>query len=108
MEAAGLATVSLTTIPDLTAATSAPRVVGIERPAGMNVGAPGDVAGQRAALLGALTALEQISTPGTVVHLPLPWVAPEPPIATHPAENPPIVRHIVRHPWQLPRLLRRT
>lgn len=107
IEAAGFSTLTLSNIPDLTAATNAPRVAGVERPPGLNVGAPGDRAGQLAVLRAALAAFEAIDTPGDVVHLPLPWVEPDPPVNHHPAQNPPIVGHIVRNPWQLPRLLRR-
>ena len=97
----------LTPIPSLALAVSVPRAAAIEYPLGRTLGKPGDADGQRAVLRAVLHALEIIQTPGEIVHLPFAWNADpkdpygEPPVA------PPIARHIMTHPWQLPRLLRR-
>ena len=107
IEAAGITTITLSNMPDLTAAVSAPRIAAIEHPFGRTVGWPGDAEGQREVLRRALDAVEGIATPGGIKHLPFEW--PEPPreAQAHPAEPPPIVSHLKKHIWQLPRLLSR-
>ncbi len=53
-------------------------------------------------------ALEHIQTPGGIVHLPFEWAdIPGGDAYGEPPAPPPIVGHILRHPWQLPRLLKR-
>jgi hypothetical protein len=59
-----------------------------------------------AVLRATLAALESIQTPGGMVELPFEWPG-DAAGAGEPPEAPPIVKHIIRHPWQLPRLLRR-
>jgi hypothetical protein len=54
-----------------------------------------------------LSALENIQIPGGIVHLPFEWAGDTNPVSGEPVTAPPIVGHILRHPWQLPRLLRR-
>lgn len=107
IEAAGFSTVSLSMIPELTLSAGAPRVAAIEHPFGLTLGLPGDAAGQLAVLRAALRVLEEISQPGTVVHLPFEW-SPGAKLDTDPPETPPIVRHLTRRPWQLPKFLNRT
>ncbi len=94
-------------MPVLTASVGAPRLAAIEYPLGRTLGQPGDAAGQMAVLRATLHALETIQTPGETVHLPFTW--PEDPrqVKNHPPKNPPIADYLVRHPWQLPNLLRR-
>ncbi len=107
MEQAGFGTVTLSPIPDLTAAVGAPRVAAIEYPLGRSLGIPGDAEGQRAVLRAALRVLETAQRPGTVEHLPFEW--PESVARARaemePAEPPPIVGLLKRKPWLLPRLL---
>ncbi len=105
LEAAGLTTVIFTPVPALAVAVGAPRVAAIEYPLGRTFGQPGDAAGQRAVLRAALEAAAAMTAPGAVAHLPFTW--PEPPAQTrsHPPTPPPIVEHLKRHPWELPRLL---
>ncbi len=107
MEAAGLTTVTLSTIPDLTASVGAPRVAGIEYPPGRSFGRPGDVDGQAAVLRAALGVVETAEHPGVVVDLPFEW--PERPSRARcdPPEPPPIVTLLKRKPWLLPRLVSR-
>jgi hypothetical protein len=107
LEEAGLATVALSVIPELTAATGAPRVAGIEYPMGRPLGRPGDAAGQRAVLEAALRVLVDAHGPGTVVQLPFEWPGDARQTRTHPPEPPPIARLLKRKPWLLPRLVRR-
>jgi hypothetical protein len=97
----------LTPIPDLARAVSAPRVAAIEYPLGRTLGQPGDAAGQLAVLRAVLAALESIRTPGELVHLPFEWVEDGRTFPGDKPDEPPIVKHILRHPWQLPRLLKR-
>jgi hypothetical protein len=87
-----------------------PRIAAIEYPLGRTLGQPGDAAGQRAVLRATLAALESIQTPGGMVHLPFAWSEDGQPGeqgSQEKIEEPPIVRYILRHPWQLPRLLKR-
>jgi len=107
IEAAGFATIILTPIPALAQAVSAPRIAAIEYPLGRTLGQPGDAAGQLAVLRATLAALEQIETPGGTVHLTFEWSEDPKAISGEKPEEPPIVKHILRHPWQLPRLLKR-
>lgn len=79
----------------------------IERPSGLNVGQPGDCEGQRAVLRATLHALQTIDTPGGVVTLPYRWEEPAEKVNIHPPQQPPIAQYIVRHPFVLPRFMRR-
>ena len=107
MEAAGLATTTLSTIPALTAAVGVPRLAGIGYPNGLPFGRPNDLAGQLAVLQAALTTLESIRKPGTRVDLPFEWPDKAGSVRTHPKESPPIVGLLKRKPWLLPRFLAR-
>jgi D-proline reductase (dithiol) PrdB len=107
IEEAGLTTIALSNMPDLTAAVSAPRVAAIEHPFGRTVGMPEDTQGQRAVLRAALESVQEMSTPGSVVHLPFEWPQSPKEAQAHPTEPPPIVSHLKQHIWQLPRLLTR-
>jgi hypothetical protein len=107
IEAAGFSTITLSNIPALTAAASVPRIAAIEYPFGLTVGLPGDDAGQRAALRATLAAVEEMSTPGSVRHLPFALPETMSDLNIAPPESPPIAKYIARHPWHLPNLLRR-
>src|SRR5512133_1259976 len=97
----------LTPIPDLAQAVGVPRGAAIEYPLGRTLGQPGDSAGQLAVLRATLAALEHIQTPGEIVHLPFEWTGELKVSAGEAPDAPPIVKYIMTHPWQLPRLLRR-
>ena len=105
IEAAGIATVALSMVPEFTAAAGAPRTAAIEYPCGAPLGKPGDRSGQTAVLRAALDVLHSATRPGQVVHLPFTW--PDPPRASRfePPEPPPIAQLLKRQPWQLRRLL---
>lgn len=107
IEAAGFGTISLSNIPDLTAAVSVPRLAGIEYPFGRTLGKPGDVDGQTAVLRATFQALVDMDEPGSVVHLPFKWPEPKAKARSHPAQPPPITTYLQRHPWHFPRLLSR-
>ena len=107
IEQAGITTITLSNIPDLTAAVSVPRLVGIEHPFGQIMGRPGDRDGQRAVLWGALEALAEMETAGSIKHLPYEWSGTVKEAQAHPPQPPPIVSYLKRHPWHLPKLLSR-
>jgi hypothetical protein len=108
IEEAGLTTVTLSNIPDLTAAVGVPRLVGIEYPFGQTVGRPGDSGTQRAVLRGALQAVDEMTIPGSIKHLPFEWPGTKEEAQARPPEPPPIVGYLKRHPWELPKLLTRS
>jgi len=107
IERAGLTTVVLSNIPDLTTAVGVPRLAAIEHPFGQLVGRPGDAERQRAVLRGALEAVKEITVPGSVKHLPFEWAGTAKEAQAGPPQPPPIVSYLRWHPWQLPRLLSR-
>ena len=107
IEAAGFSTIILSSIPNLTAAVSVPRMAAIEYPLGYTLGQPKDVQDQTAILRAVLHGLEAMVTPGEVVHLPFEWSGPQKPRPPEGHEPPPIVGYIQRHPLQLRRLLMR-
>jgi D-proline reductase (dithiol) PrdB len=103
-----MSTITLSNIPVLTASAGAPRIAAVEYPIGRTVGAAGDSEGQSAVLRETMRALEEIDRPGGVVHLPFEW--PESPQVARKSDvpPPPIVNHLKRRPWLVPRLLNRT
>ena len=107
IEAAGFSTISLSMMPELTTSVGVPRIAAIEHPFGLTLGLPGDAARQLAVLRAALRALEEVSQPGTVVHLPFEWNSSEK-LNIHPPEAPPIARFLKRRPWYVPKFLSRT
>jgi hypothetical protein len=107
IEAAGFTTITLSNIPDLTASVGAPRTAAIEHPFGLNVGLPGDAAGQRAVLRATLGAIPAMDKPGSIQNLPFEWIEPAEKLNTHPSQLPPISQYIIRHPWAVARLINR-
>ena len=107
IEAAGISTVSLSNIPDLTEAAGAPRIAAIEYPFARTLGRPGDARGQTEVLRAALKAGAEIEGPGSVRHLPFTWPESKAKAQAHPSEPPPIATYLKRHPWHLPRFMAR-
>ena len=105
IEQAGLTTVVLSNIPDLTAAVGVPRLVAVEYPFGQIVGKPGDKPGQTAVLRATLEAVATMQAPGSITHLPYEWAGSTKEIRA--ALEPPITSYLKRHPWQLPKLFSR-
>lgn len=103
IERAGFTTISVSTMPEITASVAPPRLVGVGFPPGRPFGAPRDVETQRAVLRAVLEALPAMDAPGARLDLDLDY--PGPPGRFHPPEPPPIARLILRRPWLLPRLL---
>jgi hypothetical protein len=93
-------------VPELTASVGVPRIAAIEHPFGLTLGLPGDAARQLAVLRGALRALEEISQPGDVTHLPFGWDSGNK-LNMYPPEPPPIARYLRRHPWHFPKFVHR-
>ncbi len=102
-----MATVTLSTIHELTAAVGVPRVAAIEYPQGRPFGVPGDSAGQTNVLRAALELVERATVPGAVAHLPFEWPERRGQVRSDPPVPPPIATLLKRKPWLLPRLLRR-
>ena len=102
-----MSTITLSSIPDLTAAVSVPRLAAIEHPLGFQMGLPGDREGQMAVLRATLQALAGMATPGSVSHLPFEWPASAKRVNANPPQTPPIARHLMRHPWHIPNFLSR-
>lgn len=107
IETAGISTITLSGIPDLTASVSVPRLAAIERPLGYLLGEPGDNAGQLTVLTSTLQLLAEIKKPGSVVHLPFEWPETANGLNANTEEHPPIVKYLLRHPWLIPNLIKR-
>jgi len=102
-----MSTITLSSIPDLTAAVSVPRLAAIEHPLGYLLGQPGDQVGQTEVLRATLHALAEMTQPGSVTHLPFEWPASARRLSARPPQAPPISRYLLRHPWHLPNLFSR-
>lgn len=107
IEAAGISTITLSSIPELTAALSVPRLAAIEYPLGYLLGKPGDIQGQTEVLRATLMALAEMALPGSITTLPFEWPASAHRLNANPPKPPPIVRHLLRHPWHIPNLMSR-
>jgi D-proline reductase (dithiol) PrdB len=107
IEVAGLSTITLSGIPDLTATVSVPRLAAIEHPLGYLLGQPGDQEGQTAVLRATLQALAEMTQPGSVTHLPFEWPAAARRLSARPPKAPPISGYLLRHPWHIPNLFSR-
>jgi hypothetical protein len=101
LEASGLATVTLSWIPELTRAVGVPRLAGIGYPAGRSLGRPHDPDGQRAVLRATLELLASAAEPNGYVELPFQW--PETPAQARNVSKDvppsPIVELLRRKPW---------
>ena len=105
LEASGIATVSLSFVPDFTAAVGVPRLAAIAHPVSRPMGRPHDADGQRAVLRAALEVLATAREPGTRVDLPFVW--PQSPAQARKGSDvsPPIAQLLIRKPWLIPRLV---
>jgi hypothetical protein len=73
VEAAGVATISMTVQPHITATVGVPRAMLLRYPAGNQVGEAGKPQQQRAILTAALEAVAAIRRPGTILECPYRW-----------------------------------
>lgn len=105
LEASGIATVSLSMIPDFTEAVGVPRLAALAYPMSRPMGRPHDAEGQRAVLRAALEVLATAKEPGTRVDLPFVW--PQSPAQARKGSDvsPPIAQLLARKPWLIPRLV---
>lgn len=106
IEASGIATVTLSWIPDLTRAVGVPRLAGISYPLSRPLGRPHDADGQRAVLRATLELLTNATGPDTYIELPFVW--PDSPLRARldskdwpPA---PIVDLVLKKPWLIANL----
>jgi hypothetical protein len=97
LEASGIATVTLSWIPELTRAVGVPRLAGIGHPPGRPLGKPHDPDGQRAAL----ELLASAAGPGAYVELPFEWPESRGQVfrASKDLPPPPIVGLLLKKPW---------
>lgn len=73
LEAAGIATICLSSAMSITEAVNPPRAVFIDFPLGHTAGKPGDKPLKRAIMTDALDALETMAEPGSIRALPYRW-----------------------------------
>ena len=97
IEAAGIPTVVVTTMPDLAEAMLTPRILGVEFPFGHPFGLPFDPELQRRVLKAALLVLAGGVVPGTRVDVDVEWPVPvrEAYRSWQPAEPSPIVAQMI-------------
>jgi D-proline reductase (dithiol) PrdB len=105
IEAAGISTLCLSMIPELTSATGAPRVAGLEYPLSRPMGLAGDATGQSAVLRAALAAFEAATRFGEVVELPFRWPEPRGQAMGSLPQDPPIGALCKKKPWLFLKLL---
>lgn len=101
VEAAGISTVALSMIPELTVGAGVPRVAAVAHPMGRPMGLPGDADGQRAVLRAMLQLLVDARPPETLAYLPFVWPEPLAKARAGPSEPPPIAKLIMKKPWLL-------
>ena len=77
LEAAGLSTILVTTMPFWAERIGVPRTLAVEFPFGHVLGQPHDAAQQMRVILHALEVLETCGAPGTIVDSPETWPVPQ-------------------------------
>ena len=94
LEAAGLSTILVTSMPYWAEKIGVPRTLAVEFPFGHTLGQPHNVAQQRRAIDQALATLETAEAPGTIVHSLETWPKPqrEASKAWQPEEPAPIIQ----------------
>jgi len=96
IEAAGISTVLVTMMPEVTERVGAPRIVGVEFPFGHTLGHAGEREEQMKVIRDALRVLRDASEPNTVEHLPYDWPDVERwKREWHPSEPSPIVAFLI-------------
>ena len=73
IEGQGIPTIAISIVRRFTAEVRSPRAVFLKWPLGHPLGEPGRVGQQMTVLRSAFKALEEISTPGTIIDLPYRW-----------------------------------
>jgi D-proline reductase (dithiol) PrdB len=77
LEAGGLSTIVVTPMPFWAERIGAPRTLAVEFPFGHTLGQPHDAVQQMRVIGQALSVLETAQAPGTIVHSPETWPAPQ-------------------------------
>ena len=77
LEAAGLSTILVTSMPFWAEKIGVPRTLAVEFPFGHTLGQPHDAAQQMRVIRRALAVLETAQAPGTIVHSPETWPTPQ-------------------------------
>jgi hypothetical protein len=108
LEASGIATVTLSWMPELTRAVGVPRLAGISYPLSRPLGRPHDADGQRAVLRATLALLETATGPDHYVELPFAWseTVAQARNASKDVPPSPIAALLRKQPWLVPRLYR--
>ena len=77
LEAAGLSTILVTSMPFWAEKIGVPRTLAVEFPFGHTLGQPHDAAQQMRVIRRALAVLETAQAPDTIVHSPETWPTPQ-------------------------------
>ena len=106
IEASGIATVTLSWMPQLTPAVGVPRLAGISYPLSRPLGRPHDADGQRAVLRATLALLDSATGPDHYVELPFEWSETPAQARNASKDVPPSPIAVLLHkqPWLVPRL----
>jgi D-proline reductase (dithiol) PrdB len=93
IEKAGISTVSISNVPEITERVCVPRAVFVQYPFGRLLGLVGERSGQRRICDDMIETLVSAQSPNQYVHLPYEW--PEPPEDTRwrPDEPPPLGKY---------------
>jgi hypothetical protein len=106
LEASGIATVTLSWMPELTRAVGVPRLAGISYPLSRPLGQPYDADGQRTVLRATLALLEAATGPDHYVELPFIWpeTVAQARNASKDVPPSPIAALFLKQPWLVPKL----
>lgn len=106
LEASGIATVTLSWMPELTRRVGVPRLAGISYPMSRPLGRPHDADGQRAVLRATLELLESATGPDHYIELPFVWPETVAQARNASREVPlsPIAALLLKQPWLIPKL----
>jgi hypothetical protein len=106
LESSGIATVTLSWMPELTRAVGVPRLAGISYPLSRPLGRPHDADGQRDVLRATLALLENATGPDCYFELPFVWpeTVAQARNASKDVSPAPIVGLLLKQPWLIPRL----
>ncbi len=77
-ESAGIPTISMGNMADRMAYIKPPRALLVKFARGSMLGEPGNAQRQRRVIMDALTALKNMTEPGTIQELPYRWKRPDP------------------------------
>ena len=105
LEEAGISTVSISNVPEITYRVCVPRAVFIQYPFGRLLGDVGDAAGQRQICSDMLDMLATSEVPNTYRHLPYHWQEAPEDTRWRPPEPPPLGSYTQSRGLDLPKTL---